>query len=88
MQTILQAHPNVNVVLGDDSCAWRLSSIQIGRQASQVAYVRDQRIGRRPEGRGPGRHPYKVDYGSNFGQAGYAVGQAAGKWFPASASRK
>ena len=83
MQTILQAHPNVNVVLGDDESV--LGAYQAFRSAgklSQVKYMSG--INGSADALkvvGQGNTPYKVDYGFNFGQAGYAVGQAAGKWF-------
>ena len=90
MQTILQAHPNVNVVLGDDESV--LGAYQAFRSAgklSQVKYMSG--INGSADALkvvGQGNTPYKVDYGFNFGQAGYAVGRPLANGSAAKASRR
>jgi ribose transport system substrate-binding protein len=83
MTTLLQAHPNINVVLGDDeSVLGAYEAFKAAGKLSQVKYMSG--INGSADALAvvaKGDTPYKVDYGFNFGQAGYAVGQAAGKWF-------
>jgi len=81
MVTLMQAHPDIDVVLGDDeSVLGAYEAFKAAGKLSQVKYMSGIN-GSADALAVLGKGPYKANYGFNFGQLGYAVGLQAGLWF-------
>jgi len=83
MSTALQAHPDINVVLGDDeSVLGAVHAYQSLGKISSLAYASG--VDGSPDALAAiqaGSTPYKVDYGFNYGVMGYVNGQMIRRWF-------
>lgn len=83
MQTELQAHPEINVVLGDDeSVLGAVHAYQIQNKIGDLKFASG--VDGAPDALAhikAGNTPYKVDYGFNYGVIGIVTGQSIKRWF-------
>ena len=83
MSTALQAHPEINVVLGDDETVLgALRAYQIANKISDLKYASG--VDGSPDALAvikKGGTPYKADYGFNYGVMGLVSGQSIKRWY-------
>lgn len=83
MSTALQAHPEINVVLGDDETVLgAVRAYQIANKINDLKYASG--VDGSPDALAfikKGGTPYKADYGFNYGVMGLVTGQSIKRWF-------
>ena len=82
MATILQAHPDVNVILGDDdSVVGALQAAKAAGKLDQIKYASGVNGSASAlDLAASGKSPFKVSYAFSYGVLGYVTGQFGADW--------
>jgi ABC-type sugar transport system substrate-binding protein len=83
MLTALQAHPDINVVFGDDESV--LGAVRAYQSLGKIADLKyASGFDGSPDADAvikANNTPYKINYGFNYGVLGYVTGQMVARWF-------